>query len=131
MSEHIFVYGSLRSDVRESRNHLLASEARFVAKARARGQLFQVSWYPGIVGDGASEGWVQGEVYELLAPAPTLLRLDAYEGCGPDDPEPHGFVRVKCETWLATGEWIESWVYRYVGPLDGARLIASGDWADA
>jgi len=127
--ERIFVYGSLRKDVAESRNHLLAQSADFVGLARARGRLFQVSWYPGLVCDDGHEGWVQGEVYELADVAETLARLDAYERCGPDDPEPHTFERVKREIWLLSGEWIEAWTYLYVGPMADARLVPSGDYA--
>lgn len=51
MTNLLFVYGTLRKDVRNSMFHLLAREARFVGRARMQGLLFDLGDYPGLVPD--------------------------------------------------------------------------------
>ncbi|MGH9197662.1 MAG: gamma-glutamylcyclotransferase family protein, partial [Acidimicrobiia bacterium] len=61
----LFVYGTLRKDIRNSMFHLLAREATFVGGARAQGRLFHLGEYPGLVPSRAPGSWVHGEVYAL------------------------------------------------------------------
>ena len=127
MSERLFVYGTLRKDSPNSMHRVLARDARFVARARTRGRLYDLGAYPGMVAS-ATGGWVRGDVYELGDPAAVLARLDAYEGCGPDDAEPHEYQRVRCEVLMDSGERDTVWTYVYRGALGGKRQIASGDY---
>lgn len=127
MSEWLFVYGTLRKDTANSMHHMLGRGATFVARARARGRLYDLGEYPGLVASDAGT-WVHGDVYELADPRTALARLDDYEGCGPDDAKPHEYERVRCEVLMETGAREIAWVYVYRGTLAGKREIPSGDY---
>jgi gamma-glutamylcyclotransferase (GGCT)/AIG2-like uncharacterized protein YtfP len=126
----LFVYGTLRRDSPNSRHGMLEGIARFVGHARMRGRLYELGGYPGVVPAPDTDAWVRGEVYELVEPQELLARLDEYEECGPRDPEPHEYRRVRAEVWMATGAREEAWVYRYLGSVAGKREIESGDYCD-
>ncbi|MCC5827814.1 MAG: gamma-glutamylcyclotransferase [Phycisphaeraceae bacterium] len=123
----LFVYGTLR---RGGVNHrLIASCAVLVGEAVMPGRLVIINWYPGLVDPVSSADRVVGEVYRLH-PGDTAAmdRLDAYEGCGPRSPLPHEFTRVPREVTMADGQARWVWVYRFAGPVDGRRVLASGDF---
>ena len=127
--QHLFVYGTLRRDLRHSRFNLFSRDARFLERARVQGILLDLGRYPGLVPSTAPDHWVHGEVYTLAVPSETLARLDAYEGCGPADPEPHEFTRVETRAILNCGRPETVWVYVYQGPTAGKPSIASCDYA--
>lgn len=124
----LFVYGTLRKDCRESMHHMLAERARFIGYARARGRLYHLGDYPGMVSATEPHAWVRGEVYELANPSAVLARLDDYEGCGPHDAKPYEFERARQEIVLESGENDIAWVYLYAGSLAGKDEIRSGDY---
>lgn len=93
-----------------------------------RGRLYQLGGYPGLVPTSEPDAWVQGEVYVLENPSELLVRLDEYEGCGPDSGKPHEFVRDQREAVLETGESDLVWVYIYKGAIAGRDEILSGDY---
>jgi gamma-glutamylcyclotransferase (GGCT)/AIG2-like uncharacterized protein YtfP len=124
----LFVYGTLREGAPNDMSHMLAPVAALVGPARVRGRLLDLGRYPGMV--PGAEGWVRGEVHRLSGGQATLDRLDAYEGCGPDDPKPHEFERIEAEAVLDAGERARVWVYVYRGSARGRAEIASGDYLD-
>lgn len=128
MTSRLFVYGTLRKDTRNSMFHLLAREARFVGRAQVQGRLFHLGEYPGLVRSRDPGLWVHGEVYTLENPPENLARLDYYEGCGPNDPEPHEFERVEKDVVLESGERKNIWVYVYRGSTTDKKEILSGDY---
>jgi gamma-glutamylcyclotransferase (GGCT)/AIG2-like uncharacterized protein YtfP len=130
MADRLFVYGTLRKDVRNSMFHLLAGEARFVGRARVPGRLLNLGEYPGLVPSTGSGGCVHGEVFALDDAARTLARLDEYERCGPNDPKPHEFERVEVEVLLESGAAVNAWVYVYTGSTTDKQEILSGDYSD-
>lgn len=127
MSERLFVYGTLRKGSANSMHHMLGHDAKFVARARTQGRLYDLGEYPGLVASDAGT-WVHGDVYELGDPSAMLARLDDYEGCGPNDARPHEYERVPCEVVMETGAHEVAWVYVYRGTLAGKREIPSGDF---
>jgi gamma-glutamylcyclotransferase (GGCT)/AIG2-like uncharacterized protein YtfP len=127
MTTQLFVYGTLRKDSRNSMHHLLAHGATFVGAARMRGHLFDLGEYPGFVPSDTEPAWVHGEVYSI-ASAAILARLDAYEGCGAEDPRPHEFERLCCGALMESGASARVWVYAYTGPVRGKPVIVSGDY---
>jgi gamma-glutamylcyclotransferase (GGCT)/AIG2-like uncharacterized protein YtfP len=127
MTTQLFVYGTLRKDSRNSMHHLLAHGATFVGHARMRGHLFDLGEYPGFVPSDTELAWVHGEVY-ALASAAMLARLDAYEGCGAEDPGPHEFERLGRAALMESGASAQVWVYVYTGPVRGKPVIVSGDY---
>ena len=131
MLDRLFVYGTLRKDVRNSKFQMLeqeAGEVTFSGTARIRGWLFQLGNYPGLVLSDDPGEWVRGEVYVLTRPGETLSRLDDYEGCGPNDTQPYEYERVAAEIVLDSGSRERAWVYVYKGSIAGRREIASGDY---
>jgi len=128
MTERLFVYGTLRKDSQRSMHHMLGQHATFVGYGRTRGRLYHLGGYPGLVPSAEPHAWVHGEVYALARPSDVLARLDAYEGCGPNDAIPYEFERVKGEVVLESGETGVAWIYVYAGTLAGRSEIASGDY---
>jgi gamma-glutamylcyclotransferase (GGCT)/AIG2-like uncharacterized protein YtfP len=126
----IWVYGTLRPRVRGSRFDLLDGAVEWLGRARVPGTLYDLGRYPGAVLEPATDRWIIGEVMRLATPSETLAALDAYEGCGPQDPLPHAFERTTGRATLDDGAAVTTWLYPYRGPLAGARLVASGDYAD-
>ena len=124
MLDRLFVYGTLRKDIGNSRFHVLAREARevtFVGHGRIQGRLFDLGAYPGLVLSDDSGTRVRGEVYALSNPRETLSRLDDYEGSE--------FERVERSVVLDSGASDKAWVYAYAGPTAGKREIPSGDYS--
>lgn len=128
MTNRLFVYGTLRRDSQHGMFDLLAPQTSFFGRARVQGRLLDLGEYPGLVPSGDPGSWVSGEVYALENPPDTLARLDEYEGCGPDDPEPHEFERVEMEVVLESGARDKAWVYVYRGSTADKREIPSGDY---
>jgi len=119
VSDLLFVYGTLRSDVAGSRFALMAADATRVGRARVRGRLFDLGHYPGLVAAPDGDAWVGGEVHRLREPEATLARLDEYEGCAAGTPGPHEFERSVEEIVLDAGDTVRAWVYHYRGPTAG------------
>jgi gamma-glutamylcyclotransferase (GGCT)/AIG2-like uncharacterized protein YtfP len=127
--QHIFVYGSLRSDVPKAARtasgrrayELLASGAELQGKATLPGFLYAITWYPGFIG-ARSGGRVAGEVWRMRDPRVLLGGLDAYEG--------DGYTRERRSARLDDGRRISSWVYIYAGDVSRALKIDSGDYLD-
>lgn len=124
---HLFVYGTLRSDAGGPMHRLLAGGARRIGPATAPGTLYDVGPYPAAV--PSSAGRIRGELLALNPPAAALLAaLDAYEGFIPADPAASLYVRTSITVQTEDGRDAASWIYWYARPVDGLRLIPSGDW---
>lgn len=120
MSDHLFVYGTLRpGDVRWT---LLE---RYVADEgvddTASGRVYDTGLdYPAAVfGEG---GWIHGRTYrlkaELLAEALAVL-----------DEEEDTVAGLYCRVRVTTAGGTEAWAYAYGDGLE-LTLIPSGDWFD-
>ncbi|MFC5049300.1 gamma-glutamylcyclotransferase [Rubritalea spongiae] len=113
--ERVFVYGSLRKGA--SNAHRMA-KANFLCKAMVAGELYQVSWYPGLVLNGASP--VIGEVYEV--PRKLMDDLDAYEGSE--------YRRLRRMVTDSGGAQHEVWIYEFIADAKNLQKIPSGDWME-
>lgn len=125
MLDRLFVYGTLRRDIPNSRFNLLAREAQevtFVGHARIQGRLFDLGAYPGLMLSDDPGSWVRGELYALSNPDDTLSRLDDYEG--------HEFERVERVVTLDSEASDRAWVYIYTRSTVNKREILSGDYFD-
>jgi gamma-glutamylcyclotransferase (GGCT)/AIG2-like uncharacterized protein YtfP len=118
VSEHLFVYGTLRAGAHPM-HEVLAEHAELVGIARVRGLLVELGWYPGLV-QTRQERWVVGELWCSRRPTGVLHRLDAYEG---DE-----YERCRTQVQLESGSTLEAWTYLYRGPIPAGRVIESGDW---
>ena len=67
-------------------------------------------------------------MHALENPPQTLARLDGYEGCGPNDPEPHGIEKDEHTVVLESGAEDKVWAYVYRGSITGKQEILSGDY---
>ena len=128
MTQHLFVYGTLRRNARRQIHHLLCRYASFVGEAIYRGKLYNIGLYPGAVPSDNPMDRVLGEVYRLQEPLVVLAQLDQYEGCGPEVLQPAEYRREIQDVRLVNGGQISAWVYLYNRPTYGLELIRSGDF---
>lgn len=124
----LFVYGTLRRDPAHELFHLLARHGHFLGDARVRGRLFDLGSYPGMTLDD-DNGYVLGELYEITSNwVHVMTRLDEYEGCTANDPEPHEYRRELVEALQPTGTAINAWAYVLNRDPIGLPVIESGDY---
>ena len=123
--QYLFVYGTLMSASDHPMARMLAAAADRLGEASCAGWLYLVEDYPGLVDAEDSHEVVFGELFRLRD-ASVLSELDAYEGCGPGDPQPTLYVRELRHARLPDGTPVEAWVYRYNRPVSGLRRIVSG-----
>ena len=127
-ASHLFVYGTLRSDLGDLRlppdgaaaAQRLRSDASLVGRGRVSGALYAVSWYPALIRSEAP-GEVVGEVWRLGDTGDVLAELDAYEG--------EEYRRIEIEIALEMGGACKAWAYIYARDPEDAPLIDSGDYA--
>ena len=125
---YIFTYGSLLSEFENPAHRLLIEHARLLGKATFRGKLYMIDWYPGVIESENPDDIVHGEVYEIKNQKPLLKELDRYEGCSPNDPEPHEFERREKTVRLLNGTRLTAWIYIYTQPVSNKERIDSGDF---
>lgn len=128
MTQSVFVYGTLRKDSPNCMFQLLASNSKYLGRARVHGRLYDLGDYPGVVPSVGEWRWVYGEVHTLEDPSEVLFQLDEYEGCGPNDPMPHAFERTVCDAMLEDGMVLQVWIYVYRASVSGRQEIGSGDY---
>ncbi|MBS3963007.1 MAG: gamma-glutamylcyclotransferase [Methylomonas sp.] len=122
----LFVYGTLRQDVRNKR-HPLLQQADYLGKAGVNGTLYEIAGYPGLAIDSQQVAIVMGELYRLPSPR-VLARLDEYEECTARFAEPHEYRRIRAKVNLEDGHAIEAWLYRYNRTVQGLQPVPSGDY---
>ena len=128
-SDHLFVYGTLRKGF-SLHSFLGNREVRFVGYGRIPGLLYDLGEFPGAV-PAASGGEVEGELYELLGGEAQLKKLDALEEFYPEKPQQSLFFRRSTFVTLRNGAKVEAWAY-FVSQLPPeARIVPSGDYAEA
>lgn len=129
-ASYLFVYGTLRSDYSGASpvKGVLNRFAERVGPATLQGRLYNIDWYPGVILSDHPEDVVVGELYSITNETQLLLRLDEYEGCSPEYPEPKLYVRKKVPVQTKKGERVLAWVYLYNGDADENERIKSGDF---
>ena len=92
------------------------------------GLLYDLGLFPGMILKSKG-GQVMGEVHRFSQIETVLGILDEVEEYYGEGNPNNLYRRVEHEAELLNGEgFISCWVYEYVGPLEGARLIKDGDW---
>ncbi|BEQ12949.1 gamma-glutamylcyclotransferase family protein [Desulfoferula mesophila] len=86
------------------------------------GRLYSLDRYPALT---LEEGWVRGQVFELLDPA-ALAVLDRFEQYLPQDPAGSEYLRRLLP--LKSGA-ASAWVYVFNRPTTGLAPVPDGDWA--
>jgi gamma-glutamylcyclotransferase (GGCT)/AIG2-like uncharacterized protein YtfP len=120
---YLFVYGTLRPGSGYPMAQFLAGRARWLGSACARGRLYDLGWYPGMVGATADDDWVQGDLYELADPLAALSELDRYEIDASAQ-----FERRQATIVCAAGQQHVAWIYFYNGKVQEGQRIASGNY---
>ncbi len=123
-TDYIFVYGTLRRNVKNSNYKLIAKYTQFIGFGFVYGKLYNISWYPGAVLEKRGKNRVYGEIYRIKNPfyKKLLKILDNYEECSPKFPKPHEYKRVKADAFLNRRK-IKVWVYEYNFDVSGLKLI--------
>jgi gamma-glutamylcyclotransferase (GGCT)/AIG2-like uncharacterized protein YtfP len=124
--DRLFVYGTLMKGSGNPMAMRLHAESAYMGLARTSGRLYRLGYYPGLVRAERKAECVFGEVVKLRNPSRSLHWLDAYEGCGPDDPEPRMYERVMVPVTLRSGEIFTAWTYLYTGHAGRARRLPGG-----
>jgi gamma-glutamylcyclotransferase (GGCT)/AIG2-like uncharacterized protein YtfP len=125
MPEHLFVYGSLRSESPHPMARKLASQARLIGRGSAQGTLYDLGRYSGAMFGADHKGAVIGEVFELPSNDRLLRDLDAYEGIAEEGAM---FTRVEVEANLDTGSKLKAFAYALGRAPHRPRPVANGDW---
>jgi gamma-glutamylcyclotransferase (GGCT)/AIG2-like uncharacterized protein YtfP len=124
---YLFVYGTLRSGFSHSMHRYLRRYAVYIGKAYARGNLYEIDGYPGLVLSASPRDVVCGELYRIRNAPMLFKRLDRYEECDNTFPQPHEYrreiIRVTYRKRL-----LKAWVYLYNLPTVKKRRIKSGDY---
>ena len=129
MPDHIFIYGSLRSEFNVPSRRFLEMYAECTGRGSLSGRLYQISWYPGAVKSKKSGDWVHGEIYRILEEEPLLERLDEYEGYSSGQSKNNLFVRSEENIHLSIDSTLPAWIYLYNRSTAGKTRIESGDYA--
>lgn len=122
----LFVYGTLMRGYDHPMARLLEANADFLGEAQCPGRLYLVRHYPGLVDSNDPADRVHGQLYRLHRPRELLMKLDDYEGCGPDAPPPAEYRREPRPITTADGTTQQAWVYLYTWPLDDTPRIWDG-----
>ena len=129
MPDLLFVYGTLRQGNANAMVAYLAAHADFVTGGCFQGQMYQISYYPGVIASEQPDDRVFGEVYRLNDAQAVLAVLDDYEECGTQHTQPAEYQRVKTHILAMDGRVLEPvWIYLYQWPLVGKARIATGDF---
>jgi gamma-glutamylcyclotransferase (GGCT)/AIG2-like uncharacterized protein YtfP len=112
MTDHLFVYGTLRADSGHPMARRLRAGARYVGKGSAAGSLYDFGDHPGAVFARDSRYRVKGDVFRLGSNPRVLTHLDTYEGVSQDEDSDEAFFsRVIVEVKLDTGDMVQAWAY--------------------
>lgn len=130
MPDYLFVFGTLLSGYDHPMARLLGQSAELIGEASYRGKLYLVRHYPGMVASDDPADLVFGELYRMHDPDALLRTLDSYEGCTPDRPQPHEYLRARITVELSDGRAVETWTYLYNHPITHLPRIASGRFLD-
>jgi gamma-glutamylcyclotransferase (GGCT)/AIG2-like uncharacterized protein YtfP len=130
MHKHLFVYGTLMTAadgwlIGKAQRARLQREATSLGNATINGRLYDLKRYPALV--ASANEIAHGEVFRLANPLSSFLWLDKYEGVVPGR-ETNEYERVVRPVWLASGEEISAWVYRYLAEVPLKALIPGGRW---
>jgi len=127
-TEYLFVYGTLRQGAEHPLADLLNRRADFIGPAVARGKLYLVAGYPGMVDSENPTELVYGDLFQLQPGSTLLQQLDDYEECGPNYSEPTEYLRR--QRWIATAQRAKypAWLYLYNRSVEHLPRIEGGDY---
>ncbi|MEP4901953.1 MAG: gamma-glutamylcyclotransferase family protein [Paracoccaceae bacterium] len=126
----IFTYGTLRPGLGERPEaHAFRKAAKHIGPATFQGKLYAIDWYPGVIDSTDKDDIVIGDLFEISEDTGFFTKLDIYEMCSPDLPQPHEYIRT-IRTVLAEDRRIPAWIYLYNRTITDQTRIPTGDYAD-
>lgn len=121
----LFVYGTLMQGFTNPYARQLHQQSRFVGTGHLPGKLYRISWFPGAVPAPTAKSLIHGEVYQLLNPTETLLKLDEYEDVAADG---SGIYVRRALPVLVADQILTCWIYTYNASTAKLVPIESGRW---
>ena len=128
MTDLVFFYGTLMSGFQRPGRARLDHVLEPVGRGWIRAVLFDLGIYPAAI--PAADGWVLGEVHQMLDPDAVLNSLDEIEGYSVMEPDRSLYTRAEIPVTLEDGHVTSAWVYFYNAPLGRAERIESGDYLE-
>lgn len=127
-TEHLFVYGTLRSDFPSSMSHQLEKYVVEKSKAYFYGRLFDAGSFPAAIPSEPPHK-VYGDLFELKEPDFIISKLDFYEGYKRSHPDQSLFIRKKASIIRKADQTeISAFIYLFNKPVSNLREIPSGDY---
>lgn len=126
--EFIFVYGTLRKETATVMYYVLARHCEYFSDGYMQGKLYEIDGYPGAIESDNEEDKVKGEVYKIVDRDQVLPKLDEYEECTENFPQPHEYIRKKLLVSLIGGGAVSAWVYVFNHDVLPLTQIISGDY---
>lgn len=126
--EFIFVYGTLRKEISNNMNALLARYSDYFSDGYLQGKLYEVNGYPAAIESNNPQDKVYGEIYKMRNSDLLLPELDAYEECTRQFPTPHEYIRKKLIITLCDANKVRAWVYIFNHNIQNLTPINSGDY---
>jgi gamma-glutamylcyclotransferase (GGCT)/AIG2-like uncharacterized protein YtfP len=128
MSEHLFLYGTLRPEDAPEEIRSAVTGLRSVGEGAVPGLLYDLGEYPGAVIDAEAKQRIFGTVYQLPEDQTVLSRMDTYEDFRPAAPDESLFLRIRQQVEMDARGSVECWMYVYNQPLLGAPVVTGGRW---
>jgi len=124
----LFIYGTLMSN--EDRNHLLeeCGGAQSCQRARMRGVLYDLGYFPGLQIQGENQSTVSGELIEFSDIQRALKLLDSVEGFKSYTSRKNLYLRNMSICDTESNQQELAWVYTPQEVFEDAKIIECGDW---
>ena len=138
MLDRLFIYGTLLAVAEHPMGDLLRTAGRFVGVGAIQARLYVIddpdapgqNAYPGAVPSPDPADQVHGEIWAVHDPA-IWPRLDAFEACSDDWPEPHEFLLRAVEVRMEDGSLLPARSYLYTWDVSTAQHLPDGRYAIA
>ena len=127
----LFVYGTLMSRFHNVHAIALRQSATLVGGATYCGRMYRVTGsrgslvYPVVVPSNDPEEVVHGELFRVNN-RKVLDRLDIYEGCAADSPQPHEYRREIAKVTIEDGAAAQAMLYVFQRSVATLPRIADG-----
>jgi gamma-glutamylcyclotransferase (GGCT)/AIG2-like uncharacterized protein YtfP len=126
LSNHLFIYGTLKTGVVPPEVAHAVQKLKPVANATVHGFLYDLGAYPGAILNSGSAQTISGLVVQFPNDPTVLAQLDQYEEFDQDSPETSQFLRVRGIAVLESGRKIGCWIYVYNHDPGSAPLLKDG-----
>ncbi len=122
--DYIFVYGTLKQNIKKSKYNLISNFTKFVDYGYTYGTLYQISYYPAAKLNTNSK--IYGEIYYIKDKDKLFEIVDEYEECTPKYPNPHEYKRVITDVFTNKNYKLQAWIYEYNLNTNYLKPILSG-----